>query len=69
MKEKVRRRIFEPFFTTKEHQGGTGLGLAAAYGTVRNHKGAIVVDSEPDCGSCFTLYLPVARPSGVPQGR
>ncbi len=63
MDRKTQERIFEPFFTTKEHLGGTGLGLAAAYGTVRNHKGAIVVDSEPGCGSCFTLYLPVARPS------
>lgn len=63
MDRETQERIFEPFFTTKDHLGGTGLGLAAAYGTVRNHKGAIVVDSEPGCGSCFTLYLPVARPS------
>lgn len=63
MDRETQERIFEPFFTTKEHQDGTGLGLAAAYGTIRNHKGAIVVDSEPGCGSCFTLYLPVARMS------
>mgnify|MGYP000309576346 CR=1 FL=1 len=52
-------RIFEPFFTTKSDRGGTGLGLSVTYGIVTNHGGTIEVESQPEKGSRFIVYLPV----------
>jgi two-component system, cell cycle sensor histidine kinase and response regulator CckA len=58
MDKETLKRIFEPFFTTKAQQGGTGLGLASAYGIIRNHGGALNAYSEPGQGSTFNIYLP-----------
>ncbi|MBL4583814.1 MAG: PAS domain S-box protein [Pseudomonadales bacterium] len=57
MDKATKERIFDPFFTTKGDKG-SGLGLSQVYGFVDRSGGAIVVDSELNGGSCFTLYFP-----------
>lgn len=58
MDEETVQRIFDPFFTTKQRERGTGLGLASAYGIIRNHGGSIFCDSKMDQGTTFYIYLP-----------
>lgn len=61
MTEETRKHIFEPFFTTKGQGKGTGMGLAAVYGTVVNHHGTIVVNSILGKGTSFNLLLPLVE--------
>ncbi len=52
-------RIFDPYFTTKDVGKGSGMGLAVVHGIVKNHIGAITVDSQPGEGATFTILFPV----------
>jgi two-component system cell cycle sensor histidine kinase/response regulator CckA len=59
MDESTRNRVFEPFFSTKER--GHGLGLPACLGIIAAHGGAVLVETQPGRGSCFSVLLPASH--------
>jgi len=64
IKPEDKERIFEPFYTKKiMGRSGTGLGMAVVWGTVKDHKGYIDLQSTEGQGTTFTLYFPVTRES------
>lgn len=62
MTPQLMARIFEPFFTTKPVGEGSGLGLDIVRKIIDKHQGRIEVQSVPQRGTTFTVYLPLGRP-------
>jgi PAS domain S-box-containing protein len=52
-------KVFDPYFTTKEIGKGSGMGLSIVMGIVKNHNGAIFIESEPGSGATFTILFPL----------
>jgi signal transduction histidine kinase/ActR/RegA family two-component response regulator len=63
--EDIQERMFEPFFSTKQTGAGTGLGLSVVFGIVEQHGGFLRVDSHPNRGTTFSVYLPCTQNSPV----
>jgi CheY-like chemotaxis protein len=61
MNKETCQQVFDPFFTTKDKYMGTGLGLASAYGIIKNHGGIITVYSDVGHGTTISIYLPVSE--------
>lgn len=62
----LKDKIFEPFFTTKEVGKGSGLGLATAYGIIKQMEGAIFCESQKEIGTSFYIFLPVDESKNLP---
>ena len=67
MNQETQNHMFEPFFTTKPKNMGTGMGLAAVYGTICNHHGSITVESAPGKGTTVTFLLPCSNADSLQQ--
>ena len=67
MDTETKAHLFEPFFTTKPVGKGTGLGLSTAYGIVKQSGGSIEVESSPEMGSTFRVYIPMVEQTVGPR--
>jgi CheY-like chemotaxis protein len=65
MSDSIQSQVFEPFFTTKAE--GTGLGLATVYGIVKQNNGAVTIQSSPENGTTFEIYLPLVEEAVADQ--
>lgn len=68
MDDATRKKIFDPFFTTRPVGEGTGLGLASAYGIIRNHGGVINVESEAGMWTAISFLLPAVATNKDSRG-
>jgi signal transduction histidine kinase/CheY-like chemotaxis protein len=75
MDDQTLKHAFDPFFTTKEPGRGTGLGLSVVFGAIREHGGALLLESQPGRGTCCVILLPLidqacSEPQSIaPHGR
>ncbi|PWH15407.1 MAG: hypothetical protein DDG58_11225 [Ardenticatenia bacterium] len=69
MNDYVKQHLFEPFFTTKEVGQGTGLGLAAVFGIVKQNGGDITIESSPGTGTKVYIYLPAVEEASIQDRR
>lgn len=69
IEKQILDKIFDPYFTTKKIGKGSGMGLAMVHGIVKRHKGVIHVDSTPNVGSVFHVFLPASDQAVLDQNK
>jgi CheY-like chemotaxis protein len=69
MTQEILNQVFDPFFTTKQPGEGTGLGLSVVHGIIKSHNGYIAVESEPEKGTTFHVYLPRITDDACSEGK